>query len=156
VSRLVLYDPAVWVPPRIALERAEEMRKDESFASVDEAVDARFVTDPKTPRAYLEEELPEHLRLMDDGRWRYRYAPTAVIAAYGEMAKPPPLADVQASTLLIRALGAEVAPEAIASMCRDLMPDCTVATVPNGHIVMWEAFDETAELTLRFLQDPRA
>jgi lipase len=156
VSRLVLYDPAVWIPPPIALEHAEEMRKDQSFASIDEAVDARLATDPKTPRAYLEEELPDHLRLMEDGRWRYRYARTAVIAAYGEMSKPPPLADVQAPTLLIRALGADVAPEAIAEMCRDTMPDCTVVTVPNGHIVMWEAFDETATETLRFLQDLRA
>jgi lipase len=151
VSRLVLYDPAVWVPPSIALEHAEEMRKDQSFASIEEAIDARLELDPKTPRTYLEEELPDHLRLMDDGRWRYRYARTAVIAAYGEMAKLPPLAEVEAPTLLIRALGAEVAPEAIADMCRDAMADCTVATVPNGHNVMWEAFDETADLTLGFL-----
>ena len=72
------------------------------------------------------------------------------------MAKLPPLAEVQAPTLLIRALGAEVAPEAIADMCRDAMPDCKVATVPNGHNVMWEAFDETADLTLGFLQNLRA
>lgn len=156
VSRLVLYDPAVWVPPPVALRRAEEMRKDESFASIEEAVNARLVTDPKTPRAVIEEEVPEHLRLMDDGRWRYRYARAAVVAAYGEMAKPPPLAEVQAPTLLIRALGGEVVPEAFADMCRDAMPDCTVVTVPNGHIVMWEAFDETALETLRFLQDLRA
>lgn len=155
VSRLVLYDPAVWVPPPVALERAEEMRKDESFASVEEAINARLVTDPKTPRAYLEEDVPEHLRLMDDGRWRYRYTRAAVVAAYSEMAKPPPLAEVQAPTLLIRALGAEVVPEAFADMCRDAMPDCTVVTVPNGHIVMWEAFDETATETLRFLEDLR-
>jgi lipase len=156
VSRLVLYDPAVWIPPPIALEHAEEMRKDQSFASIEEAVDARLASDPMTPRVYLEEELPDHLHLMDDGRWRYRYARTAVIAAYGEMAKPPPLAEAEAPTLLIRALGANVAPEAIADMCRATMPDCTVATVPNGHIVMWEAFDETAELTLGFLQNFRA
>jgi lipase len=151
VSRIVLYDPAVWVPPPVALKRAEDQREDESFASVDEAVDARLVTDPNTPRAYLEEELPEHLLQGDDGRWRYRYAHTAVIAAYGEMAKPPPLGDVQAPTLLIRALGGQVVPEAFADMCRDLMPDCTVVTVPHGHIVMWEDFDETAALTLDFL-----
>ena len=156
VSRLVLYDPAVWVPPPVALKRAEDLRADESFGSIEEAVDARLVTDPKTPRAYLEEELPEHLRRMEDGRWRYRYARTAVIAAYGEMAKPPPLAEVLAPTLLIRALSGEVVPEAFADMCRDQMPDCTVVTVPHGHIVMWEDFDETAELTLRFLEDLRA
>jgi lipase len=156
VSRLVLYDPAVWVPPPIALEYAEELRKDESFASVEEAIAARLATDAQTPRTYLEEELPDHLRLMEDGRWRYRYSRTAVIAAYSEMAKPPPLAKVQAPTLLIRALGGNVAPEAIADMCREMMPDCTVVTVPNGHTVMWEAFDETANATLDFLQDLRA
>jgi lipase len=156
VSRLVLYDPAVWVPPPIALEYAEELRKDESYASVEDAIAARLATDAQTPRTYLEEELPDHLRLMEDGRWRYRYSRTAVIAAYSEMAKPPPLAKVQAPTLLIRALGANVAPEAIADMCREMMPDCTVVTVPNGHIVMWEAFDETANATLGFLQDLRA
>jgi lipase len=151
VSRLVLYDPVVWVPPPIALKYAEEMRKDESFASIDEAVATRLALDPKTPREYLEVELPDHLRLMDDGRWRYRYARTAVVAAYGEMAKPPPLEEVQAPTLVIRALGSEVVPEVFADMCRDLMPDCTVVTVPNGHNPMWEAFDETATETLRFL-----
>ena len=41
-------------------------------------------------------------------------------------------------------------------MCRDAMPDCTVVTVPHGHIVMWEAFDETADLTLGFLENLRA
>jgi len=35
------------------------------------------------------------------------------------------------------------------------MDDCTVVTVPNGHNVMWEAFDETATATLGFLQDLR-
>jgi lipase len=156
VSRLVLYDPAIWVPPPVAFERAEEMRADASFASIDEAVETRLVMDPKTPRAGLEEEVPEHLRLMDDGRWRYRYARTAVITAYSEMSKPPPLTEVQAPTLLIRALEGQVVPEAFADMCREVMPDCTVATVPYGHIVMWEAFDETADLTLAFLEDLRA
>jgi lipase len=46
VSRLVLYDPVVWVPPPVALERAEAMRKDESFASIEEAVDTRLLSDP--------------------------------------------------------------------------------------------------------------
>jgi len=92
VGRLVLYDPAVWVPPPVALERAEATRRDDSFASHADAVDSRLLEYPETPRAWLEEELPDALDLGDDGRWRYRYARTTVIAAYGEMAKPPPLA----------------------------------------------------------------
>ena len=31
-----------------------------------------------------------------------------------------------------------------------------VVTVPGLHMVMWSAFDETADAVERFLQDPRA
>jgi lipase len=156
VARLVLFDPAVWVPPPVALERAERHRADDSFASHAEAVEARLVEYPKTPRAWLEEELPEALGLGDDGRWRYLYARAAVIAAYGELAKPPPLQDVAAPTLLLRALRSDVVPEAFADTCRELLAECTVVTIPNGHVPMWEDFDETARLTLGFLEDLRA
>jgi hypothetical protein len=36
------------------------------------------------------------------------------------------------------------------------MPSCRVATVPGGHIVMWEALDATADAVLAFLEDSRA
>ena len=36
------------------------------------------------------------------------------------------------------------------------MPDCTVVTVPGGHIVTWDAFDETASAIIEFLENPRA
>jgi hypothetical protein len=36
------------------------------------------------------------------------------------------------------------------------MPGCKVVTVPGGHIVMWDAFDETASAILSFLEDARA
>jgi lipase len=151
VGALVLYDPAVWVPPPVALTRAERHRPDDSFASLAEAVDARLVEYPKTPRAWLEEELPDALDLGDDGRSRYRYARSAVITAYSEMSKPPPLEAVEARTLLIRALRSDVVPEAFADMCLELIPDCTLVTIPNGHVPMWEDFDATADLTLSFL-----
>jgi pimeloyl-ACP methyl ester carboxylesterase len=59
-------------------------------------------------------------------------------------------------TLLIRALRADVVPEAFADLCRETIPDCTVVTIPNGHVPMWEDFDETAEVTLAFLENSRA
>jgi lipase len=151
VGRIVLYDPAVWCPPPVALDLAEQLRRDDSFASHSEAVEARLVQYPRTPRAWLEEELPEALTRGDDDRWRYRYSRTAVITAYSELAKPPPLAEVRAPTLLIRALLADVCPEPFAEVCRETMPDCTLVTIPHGHVPMWEDFDETAELTLGFL-----
>ncbi len=156
VHRAILLDPAVWVPPPVALERAEAHRTDESFASVADAVEARLADNPTAPRAFVEQELPEHIRLDTDGRWRFRYSRAAVVAAYGEMAKPPPLDRVQTPVLLIRAAAADVVPKPLAEIVRETLPDCEVVTVPGGHIVMWDAFAETADAILAFLEDARA
>jgi lipase len=155
VGKLVLFDPAVWVPPPVALARAEEKRADESWASVDDAGASRLAAYPKTPRAYLEEETPTQLREMEDGRWRYGYSRAAVIAAYGEMSKPPRLEAIYAPTLLIRAIGSEVVPVQLAEVCRETIPDCTLVEVQHGHELMWESLDETANAARGFLEDLR-
>jgi lipase len=156
VGRLVLLDPAVWVPPPIAFERAELARADESYASVDAAIDAKLAADPLAKRDLVAAELRQHLQLGNDMRWRPRYARSAVVAAYGEMAKPPPLDRVHASTLLVRGRDSEVVPEPLADVVLETMSSCKLVTVPGGHIVMWDAFDETADAVLAFLQDSRA
>jgi lipase len=156
VGRLVLLDPAVWVPPQVALSRAERARRDESYASLDEAVAARLAQNPRANRAFVAEELPQHMQLGDDGRWRPRFARSAVVAAYGEMATAPPLDRIAAPTLLVRGGDSEVVPDALVEIVCETMADCEVVTVPGGHIVMWDAFDETASSILGFLQDSRA
>jgi pimeloyl-ACP methyl ester carboxylesterase len=67
------------------------------------------------------------------------------------MAKLPPLDRVTASTLLIRGAESEVVPHELVELVSGAMPGCEVTTVPGGHIVMWDAFDETASALLRFL-----
>jgi len=154
VEALVLLDPAVWVPPHIALERAERTRTDQSFASVDEAIERRLADNPHSSRAIVEEETPEQLRLGDDGRYRLRFARSAVIAAYGELAKPPPLDDgLCVRSLIVRATESETTPEAVADACRDTIGS-EVMVVPGGHNVMWDAFDATADAILDFLSRP--
>jgi len=151
VDRLVLLDPAVWVPPPVALERAELTQRDESYASVDEAIDAKLAANPHAKRHLIAAELPQHLQVGDDKRWRPRFARSAVVAAYGEMAKPPPLDRVHARTLLVRGAESSVMPEALVDVVCETLADCTVVTVPGGHTVMWDAFDETAAAILAFL-----
>jgi lipase len=154
VRRLVLLDPAVWVPPPRALEIAEQMRADESFASQEEAIEARLTSglNDLVPRAILEEEIPEHLDRGADGRWRYRNARSAVIAAYGEMAKTPPLDRVTAPALLVRGADSEVLPEPLVASTRELYAGpLEVVDVPGGHIVMWDALEETGDAVQRFL-----
>lgn len=70
VERLVLLDPAVWIPPPIALERAQGALDEISFSSIDEAVEHRSLSAFRAPRSLLEEEARAHLVEGDDGRLR--------------------------------------------------------------------------------------
>ena len=155
VRRIVLLDPAVWVPPNVALERAEGERRDRSYASPDEAVERRFAESRlhSTPRELVEEEVATHLGRGEDGRWRYRYCPAAVIAAFGEMAKPPPpFETVQVPALVVHGRDSDVVPQIVVDVLRDGIDELQLESVPGGHIVMWDALDETAGAVDRFLR----
>lgn len=154
VRRLVLLDPAVWVPPPRALELADQMRADESFASPEEAIERRIDsgTVPYTPRELMDEEICEQLEVGADGRWRYRFSRPAVIAAYGEMAKVPPLGQVTAPALIVRGTETEVLPPQLVETTRELYAGpLEVVDVRGGHIVMWDALAETGDAVERFL-----
>jgi lipase len=153
VERSVLLDPAVWVPPPIALRRAEEERADRSFADVEEAVEARIPTARLAPRAFLDAEIAEHLVRHDDGRWRYRYSQSAVVAAYGELSQPPPDWDkVRVPTLLVVGAETDVVPAPVVDVLRfELAELLEVVTVPGGHIPLWDAFEQTADAIDGFL-----
>jgi lipase len=156
VRRAVLLDPAVWVPPDVALKRAEGERRDRSYASREEALERRYVESGlrSTPRELVEEELDVHLEEQPDGRWRYRYCASAVVAAFGEMAKPPPpFETVQVPTLVVRGAESDVVPEVVVDVLAGAIAGLVVETVPGGHLVMWDAFEETAAAVERFLAD---
>ena len=91
VDRLVLLDPAILVPPPVALWAAEHARVERRYPSFEEAIDRRYEESQlhRAPRALVEDELRHHLVEEPDG-WRYRYSQAAVVAAYGEMASSPP------------------------------------------------------------------
>lgn len=158
VDRSVLLDPAVWVPPPIALERAQALVRDRSFADVEEALAERRPLSPLAPRELLDEEFDEHLVLHDDGRLRFRYSTAAVITAISELAQPPPdWARVQVPTLLVVGEDTDVTVPAVVEVLRfELGEHLTVATVPGRHVVLWDAFDETADAIDAFLEDAGA
>ncbi len=146
VERAIMLDPALSVDAATALEKAELERMDASYESPDEAIEERLASGLlfSTPRAILEREMDEHLVRGEDGRFRYRYCKSAVVAAWGEMAtEPPPPPNVP--TLVV--LGAESwlrLPEAWAGRGE-------VITVAGGHSLLWDAFEETATAIDRFL-----
>jgi lipase len=155
VERLVLLDPAIRIPPHVGLAAAENARKERSYASFAEGIDRRFEESVLTtaPRGLVEDELLVHLLESEDGRFRYRYCQSAVVAAYGELTRePPPFDCVGVPTLL--ALGdSSYLPydELLDAHAAALGHLLEVVRLRAGHTVLWDALDETAGAVERFL-----
>lgn len=146
VERAVLLDPALHVSPARAFESANAERPDHSYANAGEAMAEIAAAAPRTPQDILEEEVLSHLRYSADGRWRWRYAPAAVVTMFGDLARPAP-PPARCPTLVV--VGEEtdyVTPEHLAPL------GAQVVYVPGGHRVLFEAFDETAAAVLAFVR----
>lgn len=154
VDRLVLLDPAIFIPPPVALFAAENARAERRYASFEEAIDRRFDESQlhRAPRELLEDELRHHLVESEDG-WRYRYSQAVVVAAYGEMASaPPPFADARLPTLLVLGEQSYLPYDHLLDAHRAALGNLLeVVTVPGGHTVLWDALDETAAAVAAFL-----
>jgi len=156
VARLVLLDPAIRLPPNVGLNAAELARPDRSYASFEEAIDLRFVESHlhDAPRELVEEELRHHLYEDSDGRWRYRYCQSAVVAAYGEMSsEAAPFAAVRVPTLLVLGERSYLPYDHLLDAHRAAAGDLlTVVVVPGaGHTLLWDALEETANAVADFL-----
>jgi len=142
----VLLDPAMQLDVAVAGERADLTRADVSFADADEAIEARL-TDGSvftTPREILEEEAREHLVESPDGRFRWQYAPAAVIVAWSEMASATPPWP-RCPTLVV------IGEQSWIPVTVPHKANVTEVVVPGGHSVLWDDFDATADAIARFL-----
>jgi lipase len=154
VERAVLLDPALTVPPDYAEFLAEqELAADDSFATIEEAVQLTFAGLFRRPSALLEEEVAEHLVQGEDGRYRFRYSREAVAAGYVEVAAPPPAWQNQGiPTLIVAGAASKFVSVGEAELYRAALGDLfEVVVVPGGHSVLWDAFDETAAAIESFL-----
>ena len=156
VERLVLLDPAIRLPPHVGIAAAENARHERWYASFAEGIDRRYDESALTtaPRELVEEELREHLLLdEDDGRWRYRYCQSAVVAAYGEMTREPPAFDrVRIPTLLVLGETSYLPYDELLGAHADALADLLeVARIRAGHTVLWDALDDTAAAVAQFL-----
>ena len=151
VERIALLDPAFHVLPHIALDRAENAGG--SFASPEEALAARLESDPGSPREFVEEDVEQHLGHAPDGRYRFRYCRSTVVSVYGELAtQPPPPETVRVPLLIVHApqFGL-VRDEHLAAY-----PNAEILAVPGGHMVYWDAWEQTADAIERFLENTSA
>jgi len=154
VERAALLDPAIQILPHVGFDFAERERVDQSFASPEDAIASRLATSESTPRSFLEEETREHLVQHRDGRFRFRYCPSAVVSLYGELCTPaPPPETLRVPTLLLHAgqFGL-VREEQIESYSAALGELIQVVEVTGGHMVYWDAYEQTADAVDAFLQ----
>jgi lipase len=154
VERAVLLDPALTVPPDYAQVLAQqELATNESFASVEEAIQLTFAGLFRRPSELLDEEVREHLVLGDDGRYRFRYSRGAVAAGYLEVAVPPsPWERAGIPTLIVAGEASKFVSVGEVDLYRRALGDLLrVVVVPGGHSVLWDAFDETAGAIEDFL-----
>ena len=156
VERLVLLDPAILLPAHIGLAAAENARRDRSYVSFEEGIDRRYEESVLTtaPRELVEEELAAHLLPDDDGRFRYRYCQSAVVAAYGEMTREPPAFEqVRIPTLLVLGETSYLPYDALLDRHADVLRDLLeVVRISAGHTLLWDALDDTAAAIGGFLR----
>jgi lipase len=158
IERAVLLDPAIQLLPHVGFDFAEKERSDRAYDSPEDAIQERLDFGVPTPREFLEEENREHLVRHEDGKFRFRYCQAAVVSMYGELCTPAPAPEtVRVPTLLVHAgqfgLVREDQLEEYGRVLDDLIE---IVEVPGGHIIYWDAYDETADAVEAFLQNPRA
>jgi lipase len=158
VERVLLLDPAIDLLPHVGFDLAEDHRRERVFASAEQAIQARLEGGEATPREFLEEEAREHLAAGRDSGLRWRYCQSAVVSAYGELSGPPPAPEtLRAPALLVHARGFGLVRDDQLDAYRAALGDrLEVVSVPGGHMVIWDAYEETADAIDRFLEDSGA
>jgi lipase len=157
IERAILLDPAIQLLPHVGFDFAERERQENSFGKADDAIRARLDTGVPTPREFLEEENAEHLVQGPDGLFRFRYCQAAVVSLYGELCTPaPPPETLRVPTLLVHAGQFGLVREEQLDAYRIALGELIeIVEVPGGHVVYWDAFDETADAVERFLERAR-
>ena len=154
VLRGVLLDPALWVPPDEASRRAELLHAEQAFPSVAAAVAAHSgaAALAGTERSIAEADFAEHLERGADGLLRFRFSRGAVVAAYGEMARTPPVTPLRTPLHIIRAEDSGVCPPVLIESYRATAGELlSSGSVPGGHNVMWSAPEQTTAEIISFL-----
>jgi lipase len=153
VTRLALLDPAIELPGAWTPRQADETIEDAGWATPEEALAKRL--EGRLPQSVADatEDVERHLCEAADGRYRMRFCRGAAIAGWSEMARQTAsVAHAQRPCLLIVAEQEEIVrPELRASLQRDLGDRLTTVELDCGHMLYWDAFDETAAALRGFL-----
>jgi lipase len=147
--RLLLLDPGLSLDPEQVLRGVTEELTTQSFADLDEARAVRLaqwpgVTDP----TMADDEVAEHLEQGADGRWRWRFAPAAVVTALSEMCRVPPLPPAQVPTQVVVTTRGSVVGQPFLDR---LPPEVLVSSLDSGHVMYVDNLDGTATVVREFI-----
>jgi lipase len=152
VEKLVLIDPALGLDPDDVLQTATEACAGESYPDKAAARVVRAERWAGVADALVDAELEQNLVQDEDGRWRYRWATPAVVAAWGEMARPAIVPPTDIPTLLLPAAKVDYVNPAWVDRMRAAMGDRLVVRVMDtAHMVYLEQPAETAAEVREFL-----
>jgi lipase len=153
VRDLALLDPAIGLDPAFVVERIEEHRVDESWASREEALSARVAGQPPEAVWGYEEDVAVHLVRGPDGLFRFPRSPGAMITAWSELARPlPAIVGLAGRVLLVSGRRSPFVGTAQRFWLEaGLRERLTMVDLDCGHMVYWEAFDDTKRALSRFL-----
>jgi lipase len=149
MRRAVLLDPAIDVLPHFALAAAELELGEAVFDSIESWVDGRS----DAAGSDRDRVLADSLRAFDpepDGRVRRRASQAAIISIYGELASPAPPPDTltMPTRLVYAPAYGLVRDDHLEAYGRSV----DVVQVAGQHMVMWDAFDATADAVEEFLR----
>lgn len=152
IEKLVLLDPALQLTAAFVTASTDQLLADPSFATVEEAIEARRSTAPYAPQEHFD-FWAEQLVTGPDGRLRLPISRAAAITILSELATPPPpYESLRIPTLLIT--GAEstmVTPRQIERYKYELGDFLEVKAVRAKHQVIGDAADDVATAVRTFL-----
>lgn len=155
VRALLLLDPALGLDPARMLEIADLTLR---YPDYTDAAEARS---EKVHGAWadvaaevLDEEMGEHLIDRDGGRVGWRYAVPAVVASWGELARPVVLPPAHLPMVLVQAMRVQppyVTPELRSALAERLGDQLTVVEMDCDHMVANSRPAEVAALIEKLL-----
>jgi lipase len=134
-------------------EYADDIIEDAGWATPEEALAKRLEGRPPQSLADATEDVKRHVYQAPDGRYRMRFCRGTAIAGWSEMSRATvSVAHANRPCLLVVAGQEEIVrPELRVSLARDLGERLTTVEIDCGHMLYWDAFDETAAALRAFM-----
>ncbi|MGA9873435.1 MAG: alpha/beta hydrolase [Rhodococcus sp. (in: high G+C Gram-positive bacteria)] len=155
VRALVLLDPAIEVDPADLLEVAELTAKFPDYTDADEARSEKINGAwADVPAELLDTEVKDHLVELDGGRVKWRMSTAAIVASWGELARPLVVPPGDIPTVVVQALRVQppYVSEPFKAALRDALGDhLTLVELDCDHMVAQAKPTEVAALVRELL-----